>query len=53
MSEAVTIHTAMLRGIEAIPVKVEVSTSSGIPGITLVGNPDISVLESRSCALCA
>lgn len=53
MSEAVTIHTAMLRGIEAIPVKVEVSTSSGIPGITLVGNPDISVLESRSRVRCA
>lgn len=48
--------TATLRGVEALPVTVEVSTSGGIPGLSIVGNPDNQINESRSrvrSALCA
>ncbi len=48
-----TIQTAILHGMEALPVRVEVSTSAGIPGITMVGLPDSAVLESRSRIRCA
>lgn len=53
MSDAITIQTATLRGIQAIPVRVELATSAGIPGITMVGLPDSAVLESRSRIRCA
>lgn len=42
------VHAATLRGAEAVPVTVEVSASAGIPGLTVVGMPDSSVLEARS-----
>lgn len=42
------VHAATLRGAEAVPVTVEVSASGGIPGLTVVGMPDSSVLEARS-----
>lgn len=47
------IHTAILRGIQAIPIEVEVGTSRGIPGLTIVGMPDAAVLEARSRIRCA
>lgn len=47
------IHTAILRGIQAIPIEVEVGTSRGIPGLTIVGMPDVAVLEARSRIRCA
>ncbi|WP_028264284.1 YifB family Mg chelatase-like AAA ATPase [Atopobium fossor] len=50
---AATIHTAILRGIKAIPIEVEVSISGGIPGLTIVGMPDAAVLEARSRIRCA
>lgn len=47
------VQTAALRGVEVIPVAVEVSLSSGIPGLSIVGMPDSSVLEARSRVRCA
>lgn len=48
-----SVHTAVIRGIEALPVTVEVSLSAGIPGMTIVGMPDAAVLEARSRVRCA
>ena len=48
-----SLAAAVLRGIEAVPVRVEVSSSNGIPGISIVGMPDASVLEARSRVRCA
>lgn len=42
------VRTATLRGIEALPVTVEASTSDGIPAFVIVGSPDSQILESRS-----
>ena len=47
------IKTAALRGVEAVPVTVEVSATSGIPGYTVVGMPDSSVREACSRVRCA
>ena len=41
------IHTATISGVEALPVTVEVSIGSGLPGISIVGMPDIAVQEAR------
>lgn len=41
------IRTYCLSGIQAIPVSVEVDSSPGLPGFTLVGLPDSAVRESR------
>lgn len=41
------VHGAQLRGVEALPVTVEVSMAQGIPGITIVGLPDAALLEAR------
>lgn len=48
-----TVETAALRGTEALPVRVEVSASGGIPGLDIVGMPDSAVLEARSRVRCA
>ena len=50
---ATAIHAAILRGIQAIPIEVEVGVSGGIPGLTIVGMPDAAVLEARSRIRCA
>lgn len=47
------IHAAMLRGVEAAHVTVEVALSGGLPNITVVGKPSSSVLESRNRIRCA
>ncbi len=47
------VRTAVLRGVEALPVVVEVSVSQGIPGVTIVGTPDAAVMESRHRVRCA
>lgn len=39
--------SAVLRGVEAIPVTVEVVICSGIPGISIVGMADTAVQEAR------
>lgn len=47
------VHAACIRGVEAFPVTVEVSASGNIPGISIVGMADNSVLEARSRIRCA
>lgn len=39
--------SSTIRGVEAVPVDVEVSITNGIPGFSIVGMPDVSVQESR------
>ena len=39
--------SATIRGVEAIPVSVEVIVSSGLPGMSIVGMPDTAVQEAR------
>ena len=39
--------TAVLRGLEALPVTVEVDISPGLPGLQLVGLADTAVQEAR------
>lgn len=41
------VRAATLRGVEAVPVDVEVVVSNGIPGVSIVGMADASVQESR------
>lgn len=41
------IKSAALRGIEAIPIEVEVDVLGGLPGFTVVGLTDKSIQESR------
>ncbi len=41
------VRTATLRGVEAVPVDVEVCVSNGMPGFSIVGMADASVQESR------
>lgn len=48
-----TVQAASLSGIQATPVSVEVSLSGGLPGLDIVGMPDIAVLEARSRVRCA
>jgi magnesium chelatase family protein len=42
-----TLRTAAIFGVDAVLVKVEVDVTNGIPGYTVVGLPDRSVVESR------
>ena len=53
MGTGFAVHTATLRGMEALPVTAEVDLSGGIPGMTIVGMPDSAVLEARSRIRCA
>lgn len=41
------VQGATLRGVEAVPVDVEVVVTQGIPGFSIVGMADLSVHESR------
>ena len=47
------VHAACIRGVEAFAVTVEVSMTSGIPGMAIVGLADGTVLEARSRIRCA
>src|SRR5687767_11294151 len=38
---------AVLNGVDAVPVRVEVDLSSGLPSFTVVGLPDATVQEAR------
>src|SRR6185312_2207615 len=42
-----SLRTAVICGIDATPVHVEVDVSFGLPSFTMVGLPDTSVRESR------
>ncbi len=53
MGATSVVKTAVLRGVEACPVTVEVSVSQGLPGVTIVGMADAAVLESRHRVRCA
>lgn len=46
-------RTAVLRGVEALPVIVEVSVSQNVPGMTIVGMPDAAVSEAKHRVRCA
>ena len=46
-------RSAMIRGVSPVGVDVEVGVSHGIPGVSIVGMPDASVLEARSRVRCA
>jgi magnesium chelatase family protein len=41
------VHSAVLCGIEAIPVQIEVDVAGGMPSCTMVGLPDTAVRESK------
>ncbi len=41
------IHSAALLGIDALEVQIEVDSTDGLPGFSLVGLPDSAVRESR------
>jgi magnesium chelatase family protein len=41
------LDAAAVVGVDAIPVTVEVDVSGGLPGLTMVGLPDVIVRESR------
>lgn len=47
MSGQCVVHGATLRGIEAVPVEVEVVVGNGMPGMFIVGMPDAAIQESR------
>lgn len=47
MAAQCAVWSATLRGVEAVPVIVEVVVSGGIPGIAIVGMPDTAVQEAR------
>lgn len=41
------VTSCALQGLDGVPVQVEVDTSRGMPGLTIVGLPDAAVKESR------
>jgi magnesium chelatase family protein len=41
------VETATIRGVEAVPVTVEVSVGQGLPGIHIVGMPDTAIQEAK------
>ena len=47
MQTQFVVHGASIRGVEAIPVEVEVLVSSGLPSFTIVGMPDAAIQEAR------
>jgi magnesium chelatase family protein len=47
------VKSAALRGIESIPVEIEVDSTSGLPGFSLVGLPDSAVREARERVIAA
>ena len=42
------VKSAVLRGVEALPVEVEVLISSGIPSFSIVGMPDTASRNHES-----
>ncbi|WP_058270332.1 YifB family Mg chelatase-like AAA ATPase [Olsenella massiliensis] len=49
----VSVASACLWGVEALPIQVEVATSAGLPGISIVGLPGAGVMDARSRVRCA
>ena len=42
-----TVMSATVRGVEVVPVAVEVAVSGGLPGVAIVGMPDAAIQEAR------
>ena len=42
-----SVQGATIRGVEAVPVSVEVVISNGLPGFAIVGMADAAIQESR------
>lgn len=53
MGAIACVHAALLRGVEAIPVTVEVSPGGGLPGFSFTGSAGPMVGESASRVRCA
>lgn len=47
------VRSALIQGVEAVPITVEVSCTSGLVGYNLVGMADSTVMEARSRVRCA
>ena len=47
MQSQYSVYGATIRGVEAVPVKVEISVGSGMPGFSIVGMPDAAIQEAR------
>ena len=41
------VMSATVRGVDVVPVTVEVVVSGGLPGISIVGMPDAAIQEAR------
>jgi len=41
------VHSAVLRGVDALPVRVEVDVRPGLPALVVVGLPDAAIREAR------
>ena len=41
------VRAACLRGVEAVPVTVEVTLGGGLPSLSIIGMPDSTVLDAR------
>lgn len=48
-----SVRSALIQGVEAVPITVEVSCTSGLVGYNLVGMADSTVMEARSRVRCA
>jgi len=47
MQTQFSVFGATIKGVEAIPVQVEISITSGLPGFLIVGMPDAAIQEAR------
>lgn len=52
-ADTFAVHAACIRGVEAMPVTVEVSLGGGLPSIQVLGMPSSEVLEARGRIRCA
>jgi magnesium chelatase family protein len=41
------VHSCAVLGLNGVIVEVDVDTGQGLPGMTIVGLPDVAVQESR------
>lgn len=50
---AFAVHAACIRGVEVVPVTVEIDIGGGLPTMTIVGMVDAAVMEARSRIRCS
>ena len=53
MGRSVAVRAAALRGVEAIPVTVEVSPGGGVPGFNITGGSDNPIYDAAVRVRCA